>query len=1155
MILSEIVSPNALVARSVNIERDMSKENTLSQYILTAKGLEIISRMVSGVNGEKISAWSLTGPYGMGKSSFSNYLLSLCGPAQDKNTKTAREMLVHENKALSEKFETILTKKGIKTKGFFRIAVTSSFQPINLSIAKALLKALQQNGIPRKKQRDKLISKTETLLGQDHQNNIDTQSLADLFQETAQCAASPIAIVIDEFGKNLEYMARYPAQGDIFILQTLAEAENIYLWVCLHQAFDEYASGFSHQQIQEWGKIQGRFEDVSFVEPGMQMLRFISRALQVKEGTESIGKLIQQWGESYYKEIRDSGLKEFTPLTLEDIKSFFPLHPLTALLLPELCVRFAQNDRTLFAFLCGGEPNALPAFLASQHISEKTDTLPTLGAEHLYDYFISISRNISLHRPESARWIEISNMVEASKRLPETEYRIIKIIGLLNLVSGHLGFRASEKLLRFALFNPMTAGNSAPEKFNIKNRLTSFINKGMLNFREYAGEYRLWEGSDFDGKAAIRKQKERLADQSLADILQKTIPLSPLTASRHSYRRGTMRHFERRWADAEKIRGKDLKCMSDETDGLILYCFGKEDMPSDFPACTSDNRPLVIAYARCEDQIRDTVLHAAGTRAVLREYKELERDGVARKEAGYRAKTAELELQRFLSHLFTPGHQDVSWYADNQVRPLHSFRNLSSMLSDLCDRFYPDCPVIQNELINRNRLSGAAAKARRELMAAMLNSEGEENLGFEGTGPEVAMYRTMFRATGLHQEDADGFWKLTGPDEKNTYAGVWKKLDKTISDMSDKAVSVSDLIKVLTLPPFGMKQGPVPVLICYYLAVNSEELALYENDRFIPCLGTEHMEMMCKRPEFFTLRRFAPTGIRKKVFQFYKRLLNSQAVTGNKKIRNVSMVSIVGPLVQFAENLSEYARQTSSVGKEAQMVRNALLRSKEPIQLLFHDLPLAVGMEVFAQDSPPDADKEGKFEGLLKDALKKLMDADKNLIHAIQNILAESFKHKNTFTDFQKEMTKRAAPLIKACRDRKLKSVISSMAKTGLTPDNWAASVAASVMTRPVRAWRDNDMDEFPTLMQDLAQRFTDFETVVRSQIGIKESESEQVRLFSFTHGDGRHAKKIVRSDKKTITKAETVFQQIKDRHSRPELEALMLILGDELLKQEKKNG
>lgn len=90
---------------------------------------------------------------------------------------------------------------------------------------------------------------------------------------------------------------------------------------------NEYISGFSHQQIQEWGKIQGRFEDVSFVEPRMQMLKFISKALTVKQDSEKIGNLIQKWGNVYYKEIADNNLKEFNKISVEDIKSFFPLHP------------------------------------------------------------------------------------------------------------------------------------------------------------------------------------------------------------------------------------------------------------------------------------------------------------------------------------------------------------------------------------------------------------------------------------------------------------------------------------------------------------------------------------------------------------------------------------------------------------------------------------------------------------------------------------------------------------------------------------------------------------------------------------------------------------------------------------------------------------
>jgi len=60
--------------------------------------------------------------------------------------------------------------------------------------------------------------------------------------------------------------------------------------------------------------------------------------------------------EQFYLDIQGLNLTEFYSLNADIISGFYPLHPLVAMALPELCVRFAQNDRTLFAFLCGGQP-------------------------------------------------------------------------------------------------------------------------------------------------------------------------------------------------------------------------------------------------------------------------------------------------------------------------------------------------------------------------------------------------------------------------------------------------------------------------------------------------------------------------------------------------------------------------------------------------------------------------------------------------------------------------------------------------------------------------------------------------------------------------------------------------------------------------------
>ena len=84
---------------------------------------------------------------------------------------------------------------------------------------------------------------------------------------------------MDEFGKNLEFQAHHSDQGDIFALQALAESEGIFLWVCLHQAFQAYAGIF--EPCPEGGvakKYRDVFEDRPYIEPPTRSFTLIRDA-------------------------------------------------------------------------------------------------------------------------------------------------------------------------------------------------------------------------------------------------------------------------------------------------------------------------------------------------------------------------------------------------------------------------------------------------------------------------------------------------------------------------------------------------------------------------------------------------------------------------------------------------------------------------------------------------------------------------------------------------------------------------------------------------------------------------------------------------------------------------------------------------------------
>lgn len=351
--ISEYVKPDMEAARSINLERDAGSINIINDYQITDKTREALSRFGDALLGEKISAWSLTGPYGMGKSSFINYLLALTANPKTILAINARQKLQEADQRLFDKL--IEGINNVDGQGFLQIPVTASYEPVNNSVLRAIKNALNLADIPKK---EKLQSRVNKIKGN---KGIDSQFLLDIIKEIMTLIKKPVIIVIDEFGKNLDFMSHHPHKGDIFLLQQLAEIDSVYLWVCLHQAFDEYAAGLSTAQRQEWRKIQGRFEDISFVESTGQMLEMITRSLK-----QSAEPYFQQnlscWAEEAYDSIRNSKLSHKEYFTLEKIKDIYPLHPVTAIALIELCRRFAQNDRTLLSFLCSGDWGALPAF-------------------------------------------------------------------------------------------------------------------------------------------------------------------------------------------------------------------------------------------------------------------------------------------------------------------------------------------------------------------------------------------------------------------------------------------------------------------------------------------------------------------------------------------------------------------------------------------------------------------------------------------------------------------------------------------------------------------------------------------------------------------------------------------------------------------------
>jgi len=1111
LFLADWIHIDRSVARSVNLERDASNVELLQRFQVTSTARDVLNRLADAFEGESVNAWSLTGPYGTGKTAFCNFLISL-GCGNEAERAICMKKISMADSKIAKRLKVFVKTDTKNVPPFIGIRAVSRYESLNSTLVRALYNSIEELQVKKHSFNFKKLKSAVTKLMEKEWP--PTKEVVAAYQQLVNISKCKIFLVVDEFGKNLEYQVHHAAQGDIFALQALAESTDTYIWICLHQAFSEYAPSLSSVQKEEWQKIQGRFEDKSYIEPPSRTFDLIQKSLSLTRVGKEDKPAILRWAKAMSDAVAPLKLDNWPPLDQEGTAKLYPIHPLCVYLMGELTRRFAQNDRTLFSFLSSGEPKAFSEFLRRQE-SIKHNILPTLRLDTLYDYFSEINMLRYSDRAENQRWLEIQTLLASHGDLEHEKLRLLKVIGILNLLSSLPGICASADVIHAAM-----ASDYYGEKRRVQKLLDELQNSQILLFRNYAGEYRLWEGSDFDLDAELVHARSQIILRPMSEVLSEVAPRPNLIAARHAYQSGTLREFTIRWSTED-----DLAKLNEEPwpeprhDGIVWLVLGRQKKPKLVEEIARPGSPVIVAYSPYIDPIRQLMIEAAANQLVLNA-PQLQRDGVARKEAKHRAAQAITALSLFIAQTVTSGKPSTLWFTKGKQQSIRNSRELSALVSMLCDEVYSDCPNINNEMLNCEKLSSAGAKARREVAEALANTAHLKNVGFSGFGPEVAVYRSVFKDIGLHAQTSDG-WKLCSPNVKQQpkFAAVWNTIDNLVvdADVEDNPVPVRKVLDVLKRPPFGLREGPAPLLLVHYLLIHQDDVAVYEEGVFKPFFGDAEITLLMKRPELFSLRRYLPTGVRKQIIQAYLQVINTDALRLASSSRNQTILSIVVPLTEFVKALPDYTLSTRDLSPNAMRLRNVLVNAREPQQLLFRDIPEALGFEAIATTGQSvDQTFSKNLREALWRTLTELRDKFDAFTSKVQIIMMQQLTVYSGTTppldDFRYEVRSRVESLVEKCTDIQLKPILATMRQEGDGLRSWVLQVAAQIMKKPVSSWRDGDLEPFAARLGELQQRIDGL--IKLSQYAARQGQlNAKSRFVSMTFPDGRICGKVVQLD------------------------------------------
>jgi len=1019
--LSTLVRIRSQYQRSIRLDVDLGRVDALDGYVCHKSAANVLDTMSKQISGSNQRAFTWTGPFGGGKSSLAVALASALSPDESLRDKAREVLRLSSHPNFDEAFPV--------NKGWLILPVVGKRGSVSDEISKTLNHALGSTASP----------------------DSATEVIAELCAAASDDRHDGVLLVIDEMGKFLE-AAALGLGDDVYFFQDLAESAartqgKIAVIGVLHQSFRQYAARLGSESRDEWAKIQGRYADIPLVAANDEVVELIGRAVETNVRPQSNRVDAKTIAISIATRRPAIGVNPFA----DSLDACWPLHPTMAALLGSVSRRqFGQNERSTFGFMGSVEPHGFRSFLQEQELTDECRYRP----DHYWEYLRVNLEPAILSSPDGHRWAQAMDAVERTEvHHSPLHSTLIKSIAVIDLLRNASGLAAEAEVLR-SLFPSKLAED-------IDSALVQLSKWRVAIYKKHIGAWSVFEGSDFDIEKAIAQAKSTLPGIDFS-VLTGIANLYPAIAKRHYHKTGTLRWMDValcRLEDAERLASKFAPTKGEF--GLFLLALPSKEirLESALEHCRqiARNSPWPVAigippnYALIEELGLELIcLQSVQGRP------ELEGDQVGKREVTSRISSARSELEEQLRAAVAR----ATWTLAGRTYPTGA--PIARCASDLADDLYRDSPRLWSELVNRDTLSSASVKARRDLIHAMLQNEHLENLGFEGFPAERGLYESLLKGTGLHRIDGGAdIWRLQPPDELHgtTLIRLWDETRKLFSDPS-KRVEAVEIDRLWSSEPYGIRYGVRPILMTAFLLAHKGNIAAYKDGMFVPCLNNADLDEYLQDERRFSFRWVVVNDEKARILSGISTLLASIGAAAPTS----DPLEAAKGLVALVFRLPHWTQRTATLTSEARAVRDILAKASDPHKVLFIDLAdvfgAANGIDYVDALRGPITELANAYEAMLRKVELSMFEA----LDAPENSLERLRARAELLKDLDGELRQNAFAGHLAKHDGSLASI---------------ERIVGLAVNKPARDWTDRDFDQALLEIARLALRFRQSEALV----------------------------------------------------------------------------
>ena len=667
--------------------------------------------------------------------------------------------------------------------------------------------------------------------------------MRDFENEVCNIGYDGVLYIFDEFGRFLENNIN---SIDVKEIQDAAEycnsGRNSALLLVSHKDIFQYSQRLRNDSLRdEWEKVSGRFFKTHLLYEENNILSIIESIL--KKRPTIFKKFIVSNREKY-----DYYIEQLEDISVQapeqTFNTFYPLNYITAVMLPKLSQRLAQNERTLFAFLCGNE-----SFALCNIYKNDSSCFQLLSPDCLYDYFEDNFIFLGTASREYKIYLNARTIIKSLP--PDTpEVKLVKILTLFYVLNEYNELPPNRKFLLFA---------SGLAEDTFEAAISCLQEKGCVAYRKHLDRYILSQDIDFNIDASLSKIIPTLGNMNYFDTLTQCTELPAEFPVKYNFTYKITRFFAKKFIDLSALTQLEGAFANTVEDGVIFYvtnfthaadCKKKLQQASTIYR----NAIFVCAELKCfnvEDAL--TRLEALSRLEGLDDTFTL--SSVALEElTHYRSELAEY-VYVCVEKTWNI-HRDLSLVFHGQIYDSHSIEEYQGLLSSFLESKYPRFKkefIINYELVNKSRLTIPVKTARKEIFKKIIDQNWSDEY-FESTGAANSIARILMKNTGIWHEE-----KL---DYRNSaLAGFFDDLEAWLS--SD-AVSYEATLShfASNKSEYGFRSGVFSFLLGFFLLQNKDHVLVSYDKTEVP-LSEDILDVLDSAPGKYAISLLRiPAGAR-----------------------------------------------------------------------------------------------------------------------------------------------------------------------------------------------------------------------------------------------------------------------------------------------------